>query len=63
AAPLPASVDVSQLKSRLYDEFKIEVPVHEWDGNKLIRISVQGYNVEKDVDALCRALARLLRLC
>lgn len=60
AAPLPASVDVSQLKSRLYDEFKIEVPVHGWDGNKLIRISVQGYNVEKDVDALCKALARLL---
>lgn len=59
-APLPPNTDVKSLKNRLYDEFKIEVPVHEWDGNKLIRVSVQGYNTQEDVDALCRALSRLL---
>lgn len=60
SAPLPMSANVAQLKSRLYDEFKIEVPVHEWNGNKLIRVSVQGYNTQDDVDALCDALSRLL---
>lgn len=60
AAPLPANTDVMRLKNRLYDEFKIEVPVHEWNGNKLIRVSVQGYNTQEDVDALCNALSRLL---
>ncbi|MFN8385463.1 MAG: hypothetical protein U0X92_03465 [Anaerolineales bacterium] len=54
------TTDVAQLKTRLYDEFKIEVPVHEWNGNKLIRVSVQGYNTREDVDALCDALSRLL---
>ncbi|MFN8462133.1 MAG: hypothetical protein U0X93_10235 [Anaerolineales bacterium] len=60
SAPLPMTTDVAQLKTRLYDEFKIEVPVHEWNGNKLIRVSVQGYNTREDVDALCDALSRLL---
>lgn len=60
SAPLPMSADVAQLKTRLYDEFKIEVPVHEWNGNKLIRVSVQGYNTREDLDALCDALSRLL---
>ncbi len=59
-APLPADTDVALLKNRLYDEFRIEVPVHEWNGNKLIRVSVQGYNTQEDVDALCGALSRLL---
>lgn len=60
AAPLPAWVDVAELKNQLYEEFRIEVPIHEWNGNKLIRVSVQGYNTEKDVDVLLRALASLL---
>lgn len=60
SAPLPADADVAQLKSRLYDEFRIEVPLHEWNGNKLLRVSVQGYNTQADVDALCGALSRLL---
>lgn len=60
SAPLPMTTDVARLKTRLYDEFRIEVPVHEWNGNKLIRVSVQGYNTRDDVDALCDALSRLL---
>lgn len=60
AAPLPAKTDVALLKTRLYDEFRIEVPTMEWNGNKLIRVSVQGYNTEADLEALYRALARLL---
>jgi len=59
-APLPADVDVTTLKSRLYDEYRIEVPVHPWNGNKLIRVSVQGYNTRKDLNRLHDALSRLL---
>jgi isopenicillin-N epimerase len=60
-APLPADTALTLLKNRLYDEYRIEAPLVEWNGNKLIRISVQGYNSRRDVDTLCRALAKLLK--
>jgi len=60
AAPLPTDIDLAILKTRLYDEYRIEVPLVEWNGNKLIRISVQGYNTKRDIDKLCRALSTLL---
>jgi isopenicillin-N epimerase len=59
-APLPAITDIVLLKNRLYDEFRIEVPLLDWNGNKLIRVSVQGYNTEDELDALCNALFRIL---
>ena len=60
AAPLPADTDLHQLKNRLYDEYRIEVPLTEWRGNKFVRISVQGYNTKRDVEALLRALRAIL---
>lgn len=60
-APLPADSDLVELKNRLYNEYRIEVPVHEWNGNKLIRVSVQGYNTRKDLETLRMALLRLVR--
>ena len=58
-APLP-SVNLSVLKSRLYDEYKIEVPLIQWQDRQFIRISVQGYNSQEDVEALLKALKILL---
>ena len=58
-APLPAS-DLAVLKSRLYDEFKIEVPLTEWQDRQFVRISVQGYNTQEDIDTLVSALENLL---
>jgi isopenicillin-N epimerase len=60
AAPLPADTDNLLLKNRLYDEYRIEIPLVEWNWNKLIRISVQGYNTKRDIDKLCKALTALL---
>lgn len=60
-APLPADADVASLKNRLYNEYRIEVPVHEWNGNKLTRVSVQGYNTKYDIDKLISALLILLK--
>ncbi|MCQ3938084.1 MAG: aminotransferase [Chloroflexi bacterium] len=59
-ASLPADTDIAALKARLYDEYKIEIPLIEWHGNKLIRLSVQGYNSRRDVDRLTAALGKLM---
>ncbi len=57
---LPADTDLAALKARLYDEFRIEIPVIEWNKNKLIRLSAQGYNSKRDMDRLYAALKKLL---
>jgi isopenicillin-N epimerase len=44
----------------LYDEFSIEVPLTEWQEKQFIRISVQGYNTQEDIEALVNALEILL---
>jgi isopenicillin-N epimerase len=59
-APLPASSDLVALKTFLYDEFKVEVPLIEWERRKFARISVQGYNDQSDIDDLLHALEKLL---
>jgi isopenicillin-N epimerase len=58
-APLPPS-DLPMLKKRLYEECKVEVPLIEWHGRHLVRISIQAYNDQADVDAFLNALELLL---
>ncbi len=58
-APLPPS-DLVALKARLYDEFRVEVPLIEWQNQYFVRISIQGYNTQSDVDVLVDALRVLL---
>ena len=55
-APIPAETDTTWLKNQLYDQYRIEVPAVEWNGQKMIRISVQAYNTPEDLDALIEAL-------
>jgi isopenicillin-N epimerase len=59
-APLPAQTDLTVLKARLYDEYKVEVPLIQWQDRKFVRISIQGYNIVDDVDALINGLNCLL---
>jgi len=42
---------------RLYDQHRIEIPVAEHNGRRLIRASFQGYNDEADLERLKAALA------
>lgn len=58
---LPADTDLAVLKTRLYDEYRIEIPVIAWNEKKLIRLSVQGYNSKHDMDHLLFALEKLLK--
>ena len=54
--PLPAETDLHLLRQRLWGEYKIEAPIHNWGGHNVIRISVQGYVTEADLDTLVTAL-------
>lgn len=60
-ASLPADTDLAALKARLYAEYRVEIPVFAWNKNKLIRLSVQGYNSRRDMDRLLLALKKLLK--
>lgn len=60
SARLPELTDLVRLKERLYDEFRIEIPTILWNGQKLIRVSIQAYNSRSDADALVTALKTLL---
>jgi isopenicillin-N epimerase len=53
--PVPA-MDAALLAQRLQQEFGIEIPVTTHQGRLFVRISVQGYNTQSDVDALVLAL-------
>jgi isopenicillin-N epimerase len=59
AAELPPG-DPDELWCRLYDEFKVEVPVYEWGGRRVLRVSIGPYNDADDVDRLVGALSELL---
>ncbi len=59
-APLPNIADLPAFKARLYDEFRVEIPCMQWQDRQFIRISVQGYNTQEDIDALLAALEQLL---
>lgn len=59
-APLPPIPDLKAFQARLYEEFRIEIPCIQWNGRQFIRVSVQGYNTEADIDALLDALGSLL---
>ena len=56
--PLPTDIP-ENLKKILLDNHKIEIPIFEWKGINLIRISIQIYNTKKDVESLMSALASL----
>jgi isopenicillin-N epimerase len=57
--PLPAC-DTDALKRRLYDEYRIEIPVTHWGETPCLRISVQGYTTRADVEQLLAAMSKLL---
>jgi isopenicillin-N epimerase len=53
---VPPVSDTQNLKNFLTDRFKIEIPLIEWEDRLFIRISVQGYNIPADLEALSAAI-------
>ncbi len=58
--PLPQINDLAALKNCLLTDYRIEVPLVAWNGRHFIRISVQAYNTQADIDHLVNALKQLL---
>jgi selenocysteine lyase/cysteine desulfurase len=53
--------DPVELWRRLVDEHRVEVPVYEWEGISLLRVSIGPYNDETDVARLVEAVREALR--
>jgi isopenicillin-N epimerase len=56
---LPADTDVVALKDQLFDLYRIEVPLHRWNDQPLLRVSCTAHTTDADVEALVAALAAL----
>lgn len=57
--PVPPC-DVLAVKTRLYDEFRVEVPHIVWNERPFLRVSFQAYNSEADLDRLMHGLDQIL---
>ncbi len=52
--------DPLMLKSLLYKEYQIEIPVFSWQDYVFVRISLNGYNDESDIHTLAEAMSDLV---
>jgi isopenicillin-N epimerase len=59
--PLPDYIDPVQVRSRLLEEYHIEIPVIAWNGHPYVRVSFQAYNSMEDLEILLNAIRRLIR--
>lgn len=57
---LPEGTDTTALGKRLFDDHHIEIPVLRWNNQPFLRLSVQAYVSEADLDALVEALTTYL---
>jgi isopenicillin-N epimerase len=58
--PLP-SCEGQAVKTRLFEDFHIEVPVTRFQDRQYLRVSCHLYNDESDIDALLAALRAIFR--
>lgn len=57
---LPPTTSADQLKRELWQAHRIEVPVIPWRDRVFVRISVQAYNSESDIERLLEGLRLVL---
>ena len=57
--PLPNKTN-KNLKRILWENYKIEIPIFEWENMKFIRLSIYAYNDQKDLDSLMNALRSII---
>ena len=51
--------DSIQLIKKLYEDFKIVVPIVKWENKMLLRFSIQAYNSMEDIEKLIFAMKKL----
>jgi len=61
AMPIP-ECDPKEIHQALWERYKIEIPVFQWQDHFIARLSVQGYNSKPQMDYLLDALTELLDL-
>lgn len=59
AVPLP-ECEVQTVKKRLLEEHSVEIPILSWQGRALVRVSVQAYTTQKDLETLVSGLEAVL---
>jgi isopenicillin-N epimerase len=53
--------DPDELWRRLVEDHRVDVPVYDWEGTALLRVSIGPYNDEADLERLVDAVRRSLR--
>lgn len=48
-----------RLKEKLFNDFKIEIPITNFLNNYYLRVSIQAYNSQEDIDTLVGAIQQL----
>lgn len=60
AVRLPEKINPKAFKERLLKEYNIEVLTHYWNDQPLMRICIQAYNRQSDLDELLWAVSEIL---
>jgi len=53
---LPEGTNPEELKERLYNDYRIEVPITRLNEDIFMRVSIQAYNSEEDIEKLVNAI-------
>ena len=61
AIPVPALEDPVKFHDTLLERYGIEIPVFNWQNHSIVRLSVQGYNSQRQMDILVEALKTALQ--
>jgi isopenicillin-N epimerase len=56
--PIPNEPEIDL--TRLWQQFRIEAPLIDWNGRKFVRISVQAYTTPTDIDRLVEAIGAIV---
>ncbi len=57
---IPMTKNLTSFKNVLYDQYNIEIPAIEWNHRHFLRISYQAYNQPENLEALLKALIKLI---
>jgi isopenicillin-N epimerase len=61
-ATLLPPCDITRMKSRLYDDYQIEIPITVMQNTPFLRVSYQGYNTIEESERLKTAFSEVLAL-